>query len=198
MASIAKALIASGPAGLLVLAVLDGAGVPIPGGVDVLLVFLASRRPEQAYLLAALAVIGSIAGNLVLYFMARKGGEIYLRRHSLSRGGRLFQKWFQHYGLLTVFISALVPLPVMPMKIFVICSGALGASLAWFIFVFGIARVLRYGGLAYLGGLMGGDAIVWLRMHVRELLLFAAALFVVLFLMVKVADHLRARRSAPR
>ncbi len=45
---------------------------------------------------------------------------------------------------------------------------------------------------------MGGDAIVWLRMHVRELLLFAAALFVVLFLMVKVADHLRARRSAPR
>ena len=41
-------LIAIGPAGVLFAAILDGAGLPIPGGVDALVIFLAARTPGSA------------------------------------------------------------------------------------------------------------------------------------------------------
>src|SRR5690348_6607272 len=105
-------LIAWGPTGLFALALLDGAGLTIPGGVDALVVYLTSRSPDSLVLFSLLTVVGSTIGNFVLFMIARKGGEAYLHRHTLSRGGVLFRKWFQHYGLLAVFIAALVPLPV--------------------------------------------------------------------------------------
>ena len=184
-------LLSWGPAGLFTLAVLDGAGVPIPGGVDVLILFLASREPAAAPVLAALAIAGSTIGNLILFYIAHKGGEMYLERHTLSRGGRRFREWFQHYGLLTVFTSALVPLPVMPMKIFVICAGALGTAVRSFLIVFVTARVLRYSGLAFLGAAMGDDALLFLKLHAKELVFFAAALFLALFAAVKYVDRRR-------
>src|SRR5260370_5801331 len=144
-----------GAPGLFAVAFLDGAGLTIPGGVDALIIYLSSKMPEQMWLLAALAVTGSILGNLILFFIARKGGEIYVHRHTLSRGGKKFRQWFQHYGMLTVFIAALVPLPVMPMKIFVVCSGALGSPIRAFVLTFIAARTLRYDGLSHLGASTG-------------------------------------------
>jgi membrane protein YqaA with SNARE-associated domain len=187
------ALIALGPSGLFLLAFFEGAGLPVPGGVDALIVFLASRNPQSLVLLVALAVVGSVLGNLILFALAKRGGEVYLHRHSLSRSGAHFRRWFQHYGLLTVFIAALVPLPIMPMKIFVVCSGALGVRRHAFIVTFVSARIPRYAMLAYLGASMGNDALLYLKQHVWQLVLFAAALFFVLYLVVKVADWRRAK-----
>ena len=116
-------LIALGPVGVLAAALLDGAGLPIPGGVDALVVFLALERPHDAYWLAAVAVLGSVIGNYLLFTLARRGGEFYLQKRHSSPRSQHFRKWFDRYGLLTVFVSALVPLPIMPMKIFVVCSG---------------------------------------------------------------------------
>ena len=44
---------------------------------------------------------------------------------SPSNSSAGLSRLFQHYGMLTVFISAISPIP-MPMKLFVISSGALG------------------------------------------------------------------------
>jgi membrane protein YqaA with SNARE-associated domain len=186
-------LIAWGPSGLFLLSVLDGAGLTIPGGVDALIVYLASRKPDSALLLSLVTVLGSTAGNLILFLLARKGGEAYLHRHTLSRGGAQFRRWFQHYGLLTVFIAALVPLPIMPMKIFVLCSGALGVKPHAFVLTFIGARIPRYLGLAYLGASMGEDALLYLRQHLWQLAVFAVALAAVLFVIVKIHDYRRAR-----
>lgn len=189
-------LLAWGPTGLFALAVLDGAGLTIPGGVDALIIYLASRAPRSVVLYALLTVAGSTIGNFILFMIARKGGEAYLHRHTLSRGGALFRRWFQHYGLLAVFIAALVPLPVMPMKIFVLCSGALGVPPHAFIITFVGARIPRYFALAYLGASMGDNALLYLRQHVWQLVAFAAALLLVLFLIVKIHDYRRARAAA--
>lgn len=194
MKRLAELLVSWGPLGLFLFALADGAGVPVPGGVDALLVFLASQSEATPLVLALLAVVGSTIGNSMLFYLSRKGGELYLERHTLSRGGRKFREWFHHYGIATVFVSALIPLPIMPMKIFVICAGALGSSLRTFLIAFVSARVIRYSGLAYLGKSMGKDALLWLRLHAVDLGMTALAICVALFLLIRIADWWRARR----
>ena len=182
-------LVGWGLPGLFVAASLDGAGLPIPGGVDVLVIFLASQAPEDAIRLAMVAVVGSVIGNFFLFALARRGGQAFLEKRSSSKTSRRFRRWFGRYGLLTVFVSALVPLPVMPMKIFVLSSGALGSPPLRFLLTFLGARIPRYLGLAMLGRAMGSNAMDYLKHHVWHLVGFAAALFAVLALIVRYADR---------
>jgi membrane protein DedA with SNARE-associated domain len=184
-----NALVGWGPSGLFVAAVLDGAGLPIPGGVDVLVMYLASQAPEDAIQLALLAVAGSVIGNFFLFALARRGGHAFLERRSSSKGSMRFRRWFDRYGLLTVFVSALVPLPVMPMKIFVLSSGALGSAPLRFLLTFVSARIPRYVGLAMLGRAMGSNAMQYLKNHVWHLVVFATLLFLILAFIVRHADR---------
>jgi membrane protein DedA with SNARE-associated domain len=184
-------LVALGPTGLFLAALLDGAGVPVPSGVDVLLVAVASTMPDSILELTAVTVLGSVAGNLVLFAIARRGGEIFLARRTQSKRGRRFRGWFDRYGLLTVFVSALVPLPIMPMKIFVFCAGALGVRPLQFTLAFVGARIPRYLGLALLGRAMGNDAMAYLRAHAWHLAAFAVGLFLFLMTLIKIADRRR-------
>jgi membrane protein DedA with SNARE-associated domain len=182
-------LVGWGLPGLFVAAILDGAGLPIPGGVDVLVIFLASQAPDDAIRLALVAVVGSVIGNFFLFALARRGGQAFLEKRLSSKTSRRFRRWFGRYGLLTVFVSALVPLPVMPMKIFVLSSGALGSPPVRFLLTFLGARIPRYLGLAILGRAMGSNAMDYLKHHVWHLVGFAAALFAVLALIVRYADR---------
>ena len=94
------------------------------GGVDAFVVLIAIADPSQAYFSAAAAIAGSLVGGMILFLIARKGGEEYLHRYtSHGRGARL-RAWFLEYGLLTVFVPALVPIP-LPLKIFILSAGAL-------------------------------------------------------------------------
>jgi membrane protein DedA with SNARE-associated domain len=188
-------LIALGHTGLFVAATLDGAGLPIPGGVDALVVFLATHTPDDAWWFASVAVLGSVIGNFILFLLARRGGEWYLRKRGSNPRSQRFRRWFDKYGLLTVFISALVPLPVMPMKIFVLSSGALGSTPLAFLAAFLSARIPRYFGLAYLGMRMGQSSMAYLKDHVWHLAAIAVGLFLFLALLVKIADVRRARSA---
>jgi membrane protein YqaA with SNARE-associated domain len=153
-----------GPFGLLFLAVLDSAGIPVVGGVDALLIAVATTKPEQAYWSAALAIVGSLAGSLILFFIARKGGEVLLMRHVTSKTGARLHLWFQRWGLATVFVPALSPIP-LPMKIPVFCAGALQVRLVYFVTVVVAARTLRYFGLAFLGKHFGLQTFQYLKTH---------------------------------
>jgi membrane protein YqaA with SNARE-associated domain len=188
-------LIAIGPAGVLFAAILDGAGLPIPGGVDALVIFLAARTPGSAWIFAAIAVLGSVIGNLFLFSLARRGGEIYLRKRATNPRSQRFRRWFDKYGLLTVFTSALVPLPIMPMKVFVLCAGALGSPTLKFIGIFVAGRIPRYFALAYLGMRMGSRAMDYIKDHVWHLTAIAACLFLFLMFLVKLADKRRVRST---
>ena len=71
-------LISWGPWGLLLLAVLDSLGIPIVGGVDALLIAVSTVEPQQAYLGAVCAILGSVIGSYILFAIARKGGHVML------------------------------------------------------------------------------------------------------------------------
>ena len=190
MKQFVETLVGWGPLGILLLSVLDSAGIPIPAAVDALLILLAVKSPQTAFFSAGLAVIGSIAGSMFLYYISRKGGEAYLEKHVLSEGAERFHVWFQSYGLVTVFIPALLPIP-MPMKLFVISSGALGVKPMPFFLVLLAARIPRYFGLAYLGMRLGEGATAYLKSHGWNLAGFSLGLFAALLLLMRVVERKR-------
>ncbi len=168
-------LLSWGPPGLFLLSILDSAGLPVIGGVDFLLVAIAARHPNQAYFAALCAIGGSLLGSSVLFGIARKGGELLLARYITSRRGRRMHSWFERYGLVTVFIPALSPLP-LPMKIPVFCAGALEVRWSFFLGVVLAARTLRYFALAFLGLRYGQMTFTLLRTHLWIIVLLAVVL----------------------
>lgn len=169
---------------------MDSAGVPIPAGVDALLLLLAAASPSAAYFDALMAVLGSVIGNYFLYSIARKGGRAYLDARTRSGRAAKFREWFQRYGLLTVFIPTVLPIP-LPMKPFILTAGAMGVPAAAFLAVVAAARLVRYLGLAYLGMRLGAGSHAFLKAYGWRLLGIAALLFVVLYLAVRALEKRR-------
>lgn len=188
MKGLVNFLIGIGPLGVFMVALVDGLGVPIPGGVDLLLTLLAAKSPGDAYLLATVTVIGSLIGGMALFYAARKGGETYLVKYTAEGRGRTLRRWFLEYGLITVFIPALVVIP-MPLKITEICAGALGVRPLPFFLTLVAARVPRYFGLAYLGAQLGEGSWAWVKSHGWHMGASAAGLFAILYLMVLIAHR---------
>lgn len=179
------------------LATLDSAGVPVVGGVDALLIAIATRDPEQAYTGAICAIVGSLAGSLVLFAIARKGGEVLLLKHISSRRGARLHAWFERYGLVTVFLPAVSPLP-MPMKVPVFCAGALQVRWSYFISVVLSARVIRYFALAYLGRHYGYQTLHFLTSHLPFVIAAAAALAVLSVVILRFIDGQESpKRASP-
>jgi membrane protein YqaA with SNARE-associated domain len=190
MKAFLNTLVAWGPLGIFIVAIVDGVGVPSPGGLDWMMILLCVNRPEQAWLMAALATLGSLIGGFILYLLARRGGEAMLKKYRGRPRFERFEKWFQRYGLLTVFIPALIPIP-MPLKFFVICAGVFEVPPITFLLVMLVARVPRYLGLAYLGMELGRESFPWLKAHAWHMFGVAAGLFVFLYLLILAAEKRR-------
>ncbi len=186
-----ETLRALGPLGVLILAVLDCAGIPVVGGVDALLIFVSITAPQSAYTSAGMAVLGSLIGSLFLFFIARKGGEAYLDKYTASPQGARLKRWFLEYGLLTVFVPAGVPIIPMPLKVFILSAGALGVGPIVFTVVLLAARVIRYYAIAYLALQLGNQTLPYLRHHICQLLAIAVAVFATLYLLIRFADKRR-------
>lgn len=187
-------LLAWGPLGVFLIAMIDSAGFPVVGGVDGLIILFAVQLPDAAYTTAAIAVLGSTLGSLILFFIARRGGEAYFERHAQTRRGVGLKQWFLEYGLLTIFVPALVPIP-MPLKLFVIGAGAFDVNPIVFSAVLTAARIPRYFGLAWLGKRLGHQTLPFLMQNVWRLLGFSVALFVILYLLIKFVDRRRRLRK---
>jgi membrane protein YqaA with SNARE-associated domain len=185
------ALVAWGPAGILLLAILDSSGVPVAGVFDFLLMLVAAKRPTEAWFCASLAVLGSNVGTMILFWTARRGGRGFMDKAAPEGRASRFRGWFHRYGLITVFIPALIPIP-LPLKLFVISAGVVGTPAGQFIGVVVAARVLRYFGEAWLGIRLGRDSSRFLKGHAWEFVSAAAALFLVLYGFVLIKDRGRA------
>ena len=166
------------------------------GGGDALIILIAVADHTEAYRAAAAAIGGSLIGCLLLFFIARKGGEAYLRRHTIRPREARFRAWFHEYGLLTVFVPAFVPIP-LPLKIFIISAGALEESPVTFTMVLIAARIPRYLFLAWLGTRLGRETGPYLRHHAWQFALLAAGLFGLLYLVIRFLHTRRITKSTP-
>jgi membrane protein DedA with SNARE-associated domain len=184
-------LVSWGPVGLFLLAALESAGPPTPGGTDFVLVFLTAARPLQWVLCGVLTILGSLIGSAIFFEITRRGGEKFLARSTARGRGARFRGWFQHYGLLTVFVSALLPVPILPFKVFVACAGAMGVRRLRFMLVLAAARIPRYLGLAFLGSQLGEQSWPWVKGHMWQMFAVALFLFASLYLVIRWADRTR-------
>jgi membrane protein YqaA with SNARE-associated domain len=171
------ALTLGGP-GLFIIAFLDSSLLSFPEVVDLLLMGLVVQHKERILYYALLSTLGSIAGCFVLYVIARKGGEAFLRRrfagHHVDRALLLFQK----YGLLAVAIPSILPPPV-PFKIFVFAAGVARVPPLEFLTAVAIGRGVRYFGEGCLALWYGEPAIAFLKENARTVALALAAVMLV-------------------
>ncbi len=181
-----------GPTGAVFLAVLDSAGVPLPASVDIMLLLVGATTPKLAFITAVLSIIGSAVGSMILFAIARKGGQVYLERHAATPRATQFRLWFNRFGLITVFIPALVPIP-LPLKVAVISAGAMGVAPLPFLLTILAARIPRYLALAWLGAELGTGALAWIDHHKWHFALGALALVAALALAVRLTEKRLAR-----
>jgi membrane protein YqaA with SNARE-associated domain len=153
-----------GGLGLFVLALLDSSFLSFPQVNDVLIIVLSTKYPERMPYYAGMTTIGSLIGCFMLYGVARRGGEVFLRKRLKGRYVDRALRLYQRFGLLAVIVPALLPPPV-PFKVFVLLAGAAAVSPWRFGVAVAIGRGIRYFGQGYLAVLYGEDAADFMRAH---------------------------------
>ncbi|MGH9745641.1 MAG: YqaA family protein [Candidatus Acidiferrales bacterium] len=131
-----------GGGGLFVVAFLDSSVLSFPFVTDALVFHLAYTNPARMPYYVAMASIGSLAGCVWLYLLAKKGGEAYFHRHAGGRAGRI-KEWVEGHAFFSVFIPAILP-PPFPFKIFVLAQGVFQVPLRTFVSSILLSRCLRY------------------------------------------------------
>ncbi len=160
------------------------------GVFDAFLILIAVERPSLAWVCAGLAVAGSMVGNVILFHAAHRGGRRFMNKAAPEGRGAKFREWFKRYGMVTVFVPALIPIP-MPLKLFVISAGVMGTSFAEFFPVVLAARTLRYFGEAWLGVTLKHESTSFLKTHAWMFALGAAGLFLSLYGFILLRDRRR-------
>ena len=166
---------AIGGPGLFIIAFLDSSFVSLPQVNDLLVISMVIKDPSWMPYYAAMATAGSVAGCLVLYALARKGGEALIRKRfegpTLERSTRLIRR----YGVLALVVPALMP-PPTPFKLFVLLAGASGMRPLPFVLSIAGARGVRYFGIGLLSVWYGQQAVTFLATHGKAVALWAVAI----------------------
>src|SRR5260370_37185422 len=131
-----------GAPGLFLISFLDSSVLPFPVINDLLLIELAIQRPARMPLYALMASLGSVLGCVLLYFIARKGGEALFHRKAGDHAHAI-RHWVERNGFVGMLVAALLP-PPTPFKIFVIAAGGFEVPLLSYTAAITIARLLRY------------------------------------------------------
>jgi membrane protein YqaA with SNARE-associated domain len=157
-----------GAAGLALVAFLDSSFLSLPEVADALLLVLVTQHPERWIYYAAMTTAGSVIGCYVIYELAKKGGEAFLRRRFHERHVDRGLAAFRKYGVLAIIVPSLMP-PPMPFKIFILLAGVAEVPTMTFLAAIAAGRGLRYGGEALLFYLYGDRAQAFLSAHFKTI-----------------------------
>ena len=166
--------LAWGGPGLFVIGFLDSSFLSFPEVNDLLIIYMVTQHKARLPYYALAATLGSLAGCLVLYYIARVGGEAFLRKrlkeHHVTGGIAMLQK----HGLLAVIVPALLPPPAQ-FKPFILLAGVAEIPVVKFSTAVFAARLVRYGGEGLLAVFYGDAAEAFLRAHAKQAGLYLAA-----------------------
>jgi len=172
---------ALGAPGLFLISFLDSSVLTFPVINDLLLIELCIQHPARMPLYAAMAGIGSLLGCVLLYFIARKGGEAFFRKKAGARGEAI-RHWVEKNGFGGMLVAALLP-PPTPFKIFVFAAGVFEVPLWSFASAIGLARAIRYFGIGYLAIRYGENAMPFLKEHKLQVTLFVIGFVLLSYLL---------------
>ena len=159
--------ISLGGPGLFLVAYLDSSFLSLPQANDLFIVWMVLKHKHLMLYYAAMATLGSLAGCLTIYALARRGGEAFLRRRVSGPRVERGMRWFQKYGILAIVVPSLLP-PPMPFKLFVLLAGVTQVPALQFTVAVAVGRGLRYLGVGILTVYYGEAAIAFLQAHARH------------------------------
>jgi membrane protein YqaA with SNARE-associated domain len=163
-----------GAPGLFLISFLDSSVLTFPVINDLLLVELSMHRPARMPLYASMAALGSLLGCVLLFFLARKGGEALFHRKAGHRA-HMIRHWVERNGFGGILLAAMLP-PPTPFKFFVLAAGVFEVPVASFASAIALARAFRYFGVGYLAVRYGADALPYLMQHKLQVTLVAIVL----------------------
>jgi membrane protein YqaA with SNARE-associated domain len=166
-----------GAPGLFLISFLDSSVLTFPVINDLLLIELCIQHPARMALYALMATSGSVLGCVLLYFIARMGGEALFHRKAGPRALAI-RHWVERNGFGGMLVAALLP-PPTPFKVFVFAAGVFEEPLWSFASAISLARLIRYFGVGYLAVKYGKDALPMLERH-KLTVAVGLAVFVVL------------------
>jgi membrane protein YqaA with SNARE-associated domain len=147
-----------GAPGLALLAFADSSFISLPEVADVLLIVRVIQDPARWWYYGVMVTAGSVAGCFVLYELARRGGETFVKKRFSAATVQKSVRWFERYGMLVIILPSIMPPPV-PLKIFLLLAGVSGMSRIRFLLAITAGRALRYVGEALLAVWYGRDAL---------------------------------------
>jgi membrane protein YqaA with SNARE-associated domain len=166
-----------GAPGLFLISFLDSSVLTFPVINDLLLIELSREHPSRMPLYALTAATGSTLGCILLYFIARKGGEAFFHSKAGKHGGAV-RHWIERNGFGGMLAAALLP-PPTPFKFFVFAGGVFEMPLLSFASAIAVARLFRYFGVGYLAVRYGDGALPFLEHHKLHVALGAVVLVAV-------------------
>lgn len=152
---------------------------PLP--TDPILVAVCAARPKRSLLATAWAVIPSVLGGCVGFFMGQFFSDFakdFLLKYFIT-----LEQWdtliasFASGTFLFVLIGGFTPLPF---KVFTVASGLLGGAFLPFVLGATIGRTLRFGILGVLFFFFGESIKLWIDRNFEKLVWFVT-LFIILF-----------------
>jgi membrane protein YqaA with SNARE-associated domain len=170
-----------GAPGLFLISFLDSSVLTFPVINDLLLIALSIQHPERMPLYAFMAALGSLLGCVLLYFIARKGGEAFFHKKAGARAHTV-RHWVERNGFGGMLVAALLP-PPTPFKFFVFAAGVFEVPLASFTSAIALARLIRYFGVGYLALRYGNEALPLLQRHKLAVVLIVMLIVAVSYLL---------------
>ena len=132
-----------GGPGLFIIAFLDSSFLPLPEVNDLLVVSAVMAHPYRLVYYAFMATAGSVLGCVVLYGIARRGGEAFVRSRFGSDRMSRYSAVLQRYGVLAILVPSLLP-PPAPFKVFILLAGVAGIPIWRFVVALVIGRGARF------------------------------------------------------
>jgi membrane protein YqaA with SNARE-associated domain len=166
-----------GAPGLFLISFLDSSVLTFPVINDLLLIELSIQHPARMPLYASMAALGSLLGCVLLFFLARKGGEAFFHTKAGDHAHAI-RHWVERNGFVGVLVAALLP-PPTPFKFFVLAAGVFEVPFANFTAAIALARAFRYFGVGYLAVRYGPDAMPYLAAHKLQVSVFVIGLITI-------------------
>lgn len=170
--------LAMGGPGLFTVAFLDSSFISLPQINDILVVLLVTQHKAWMPYFVTMATLGSVVGCYVIYYLAEKGGEAFLRRRLRPGSTERALALYRRHGLMALMVPALLP-PPSPFKLFVLMAGVAGVRPVPFVTAIAVARGVRYVGLGILAIYYGDAALELMRTRGRDVALGMVALIIV-------------------
>jgi membrane protein YqaA with SNARE-associated domain len=164
-----------GAPGLFLVTFLDSSVLSLPELADLLVVWMVTEHKVRFVFYATSATLGSIVGCLLIYYIAKKGGEALLAKRFNSAALEKGRATLQRHGVLAVLVPSLLP-PPAPFKIFVLLAGVAEISPTRFTIAIAIGRGGRYFAEALLALWYGDRALAFINQNARTVLIAVLAL----------------------